>query len=404
MKSITTIFLLFCLISLNAQDVAQWRGLNRDGIYNETQLMKSWPDKGPELLWFTEEIGNGYGAPTIANNKVYVNGEMDSISHLFAFDLKGKLLWKTPNGDEFTGKGFSGNFPGSRSAPTVIGDLVYICSGNGRIACLDSDKGKEKWALDMFKDFNGKPVKFGISESLLIDGDNLFFYPGGTEANVVKLNRFTGETVWKSEAVKDTAAYCSPMMIKLPKRNIFVTYSSDILFGLDDKDGKLLWTQKLDSVDFGDQCNTPVYADGSIYCLSEGHGASRIDLLEDGAAIKEVWQNIKVVNYFHGFIKINDYLFCPDRKQKLKKVDCKTGQVVDILKVKRGSIIEADDMLYIYSDNGTFYLIKYKEKMEIVSSFKVDKGTKEHFSHPVISNGVLYVRHGKALLAYNIKQ
>ena len=32
------------------------------------------------------------------------------------------------------------------------------------------------------------------------------------------------------------------------------------------------------------------------------------------------------------------------------------------------------------------------------------KGALEHFSHPAISNGVFYIRHGKALMAYNIKE
>jgi len=61
-------------------------------------------------------------------------------------------------------------------------------------------------------------------------------------------------------------------------------------------------------------------------------------------------------------------------------------------------------MLYCYSDNGDVNLIKLEgTKMEVVSKFKVDKGTKEHFAHPVINNGVLYIRHGKILMAYNIK-
>ncbi len=41
--------------------------------------------------------------------------------------------------------------------------------------------------------------------------------------------------------------------------------------------------------------------------------------------------------------------------------------------------------------------------MELVSSFKVTRGTKAHFAHPVICNGILYIRHGKSLLAYKIK-
>jgi hypothetical protein len=42
-------------------------------------------------------------------------------------------------------------------------------------------------------------------------------------------------------------------------------------------------------------------------------------------------------------------------------------------------------------------------KLTELNKFKVDKGTREHFSHPVIAGGVLYIRHGKALMAYKIR-
>ncbi len=89
---------------------AQWRGVNRDGIYQEKNLLKSWPEAGPKLLWFTETIGKGYAAPVVSNDRLFVNGEIDSISHIFAFDLNGKLIWKTPNGPEFFGTDYSANF------------------------------------------------------------------------------------------------------------------------------------------------------------------------------------------------------------------------------------------------------------------------------------------------------
>jgi len=71
----------------------------------------------------------------------------------------------------------------------------------------------------------------------------------------------------------------------------------------------------------------------------------------------------------------------------------------------RGSTIAADGMLYVYTEKGVVNLVNPKpEGMQIVSSFKVTKGTKEYFTHPVIHNGVLYIRHGEALMAYSIRK
>ncbi len=37
------------------------------------------------------------------------------------------------------------------------------------------------------------------------------------------------------------------------------------------------------------------------------------------------------------------------------------------------------------------------------SEFAVSEGTDQHWAHPTIANGRLYIRHGDALMAYDIK-
>lgn len=407
-KVITILFYLLVAQSGQSQNIAQWRGANRDGIYQEKNLLKIWPEAGPKLLWLTEEIGDGYSSPAVVGDQLYINGEIDSVSHVFAFDLKGKLLWKSPNGPEFTGKEFSASFPGSRSVPTVYNDLVYACSGMGRITCLEAASGKEKWAVDMIGGLDGKIGFFGYSESLFVDEKNVYCFPGGVESNIVALNKLTGKVVWTSKAMGDGVSFCSPIVINLPTSNILVAVSHEYLMGLDTKNGELLWSYKEDSVKReGEYCNSPVYSDGFIYGVSgvpKGRGAFKIALSPDGKNIKEIWKNAKVLNKMGGFVKVEDRLYSSSMDHKLKVMDTNSGMVVDSLQNLYGSVISADDHLYCYADNGNVNLIKVSEpKMEVVSKFKIVKGTKEHFAHPVISNGVLYIRHGNALMAYEIK-
>jgi len=40
----------------------------------------------------------------------------------------------------------------------------------------------------------------------------------------------------------------------------------------------------------------------------------------------------------------------------------------------------------------------------VKSKFKITLGTDQHWAHPVIDKGILYVRHGKSLMAYSIKK
>lgn len=406
--SILTLILLILNTSSFGQKIAQWRGINRDGIYNEKNLLKTWPEGGPKLLWSVEDIGIGYSSPVIFGDRIYINGEINQLAHLFAFDLSGKLVWKVANGPEFFGEGYSANFPGARSAPTVFEGMVYICSGMGRIACMDAISGKEIWAVNMVADLGGKINMFGYSESLLVDESNVYCYPGGPDSNVVALNRHTGKPVWKSKALGDPVSFCSPIMVRLPERNVLVTISHEYLLGIDAKNGELLWSHKEDAVKLeGEHCNTPVYADGFIYSISgdeNGNGAYKLQLSPDEKSVKEVWRNGAVRNALGGFIKMGNRIYSSSEDKKIKVLDEKTGQIVETLGGLKGNLISADQLLICYTDNGYVNLIKgMGTKLEVVSKFKITKGEKEHFAHPVIANGVLYIRHGNVLMAYQIK-
>ena len=43
------------------------------------------------------------------------------------------------------------------------------------------------------------------------------------------------------------------------------------------------------------------------------------------------------------------------------------------------------------------------QQFEIAGKFPITLGTDQHWAHPVIYQGVLYVRHGNTLMAYKIK-
>ncbi|WP_171596232.1 PQQ-binding-like beta-propeller repeat protein [Marinifilum caeruleilacunae] len=403
MKNYILILLAVTLFSCtsNQKKISEWRGENRSGTYAETNLLKQWPEDGPKLLWDAEGIGNGYGSPVISDNTIYLNGEIDSVAYLFAMDLQGKVLWKT----EF-GKDWMKNFIGSRSAPTLVDSLVYVASGLGDVACIHAETGKLKWHLNMLEKFEGKNTRFGYSQSLLVDGDLVFAAPGGVENNVIALNRFTGETQWTNAGLGEIPAYCSPLLVEFPSRNILVTFSEHALLGIETKTGKTLWTHLQDTTKGDVNGNTPIYEDGFLYYVTGcGNGTVKLKVEEEGAKITEVWKNEELDNIMGGVVKLNGKLIASGHRKKVwKSVDAETGETRDTLKFGRGASIAADGMLYCYNERGQVGLVAVSpEKMELVSKFKVTKGTKEHFAQPVIANGVLYIRHGDALMAYDIK-
>ncbi|WP_321316152.1 PQQ-binding-like beta-propeller repeat protein [Labilibaculum sp.] len=403
MKNLSILIIAVLLFACNTKQkkVSEWRGENRSGIYNETNLLQEWPEEGPSVLWDIEGVGNGYGSPVISENTMYLNGEIDSLAYLIALDLQGKILWKT----EF-GKDWMKNFIGSRSTPTVVDDLVYVASGMGDIACIKAESGELKWKVNMLEKYEGKNTRFGYSQSLLVDDDLVFASPGGEENNIIALNRFTGEMVWANPGIGQVPSYCSPLLLEFPSRKVLVTFSYNALMGIESQTGKLLWTELQDTI-----CdvngNTPIFEDSYLYYVTGcGNGTVKMKLSEDGSQITEVWRNKDLDNIMGGAVKLNGKIIASGQRKKVwKSVDAETGETKDSLDFGRGSTIAADGMLYCYNEKGEVGLVKVTpESMELVSEFKVTKGTKEHFAQPVINKGVLYIRHGDALLAYDIKK
>jgi outer membrane protein assembly factor BamB len=409
-----TLLLLTLILLLTSSSgtsrVYEWRGPDREGIYHETNLLKSWPAEGPKELWSINSIGNGFVSPVFTDHNFYITGEIDSTEVLFSFNLKGEKQWQTSLGKEWMR-----SFPGSRSAPTIVDDLLYVGTGLGNLFCVNRENGKIVWSKDLAADFNGALPLHGHSESALIDGEKIFWTTGGKDNNVVALNRFNGGLIWSNKGFGERSAYNSPKLIELPSRKILIAFSAYHMMGLDVNSGNLLWSQLQDNYPpekrlpgYGDtHSNTVLYEKGSIY-YAEGDGncGVKLKLSDDGMKITEVWRNKGFDSYMGGIVKIGDYIYGSGTvKPELRSINASTGILADSLKIGSGAIIAADNMLYYYTQKGDMMLLSYDQgKIEKVSSFRIKKGTLQHFSHPVIHNGVLYQRHGNTLMAFDIQK
>lgn len=390
---------LLATLFLGAQEITQFRGPNAVGKYAETNLLKEWPANGPDLLWEAKGLGNGYGSPVFKNNRIYVNGEIDSLTYLFALDKTGNILWRSPIGEEWVT-----SYPGARSTPTIVDDLVYVSAGMGAVACFDANSGEQKWSRNMLKEFGAVNTRFGFAESIVNYGDKVFCTPGGPEMNVVALNRFTGEVEWACVGKGEMPSFCTPLVLELPKRTLLLTFSMSHLLAIDIETGELLWTHQQEG-DGDVHVNTPLYEDGYLYYVAgNGNGAVKLELTDDGNLVKQVWANKKYDNLNGGFIKIDDHIYASGYTKRMwYSVNTNTGEITDSLKFDNGITIFADDRLYLYNERGRVSLCGVDNgKFQKISEFKLSLGTKAHFSHPVVSKGILYIRRGNSLMAYDI--
>lgn len=403
MKMKTSLVLLavfFSFSTLFAQIDSQWRGPNRDGVYPNESLLKLWPKDGPELLWSVDDLGAGYSSPAVTSNRVYVTGMISSEGFLFAFDIDGKPVWKTSYGPEW-----SGSRPGARTAPTVVGRLIYLMSALGRVVCLSTD-GKVVWSKNLKEDFGARNIEWGMTESLLVDGDRVFCTPGGRNAMMAALDRHTGKTIWTIKGNGEMSGYCSPCLVNHGQKRLILTMTAESVVGIDADTGEFLW-QHSHITEYDVNANTPLYKDGYIYTVS-GYdtGGQMFKLSDDGTTVKRIWSTDKLDSQMGSVILVDGFIYGSGHQNRgWFSLDWKTGKVQFSSRTlgNKGAIIFSDNLLYCYSERGDVGLVKPNpQKFEVLSSFRVKKGSGEHWAHPVIKKGRLYIRHGNALMVYNI--
>ncbi len=397
------VFLFTCLSILSkAQETTFWRGLNATGIYTVDKLLPQWPAEGPQIIWTFDKLGQGFSSPAFANNKIYINGMVDGQAVLFVLDQNGKELQQFKYGKEF-----DTSFPGTRSTPTIAGDLAYLLTGNGKLTCLDLKSGNPVWGKDFLTNFDGTNITWGYTESVLIDGDKLFCTPGGKTNNVMALNRMTGETIWNCSGLGETSAYCTPLLVKLPNLRLLVTHTSGNVLGIDASTGKMLWNF-VHPNQWAVHPNTPIYHDGGLFVFSGyGQGGEKLKLSANGSSVTKEWEIKSFDSRMGGAVLIDGYLFgSGDNGRSWQCIDWKTGdQKYSSTEVGKGVTIAANKKLIGYSEKGELFMAEANPSaFKVISKTKVALGSEQHWAHPVVNNGILYVRHGNVLIAYKISE
>ncbi|MFC2103905.1 PQQ-binding-like beta-propeller repeat protein [Bacteroidota bacterium] len=416
---IVLVFILpFLIQSENPKEFSQWRGPERSGIYSETGLLTEWPEEGPELLWSVEELAPGYSSVSIANNTIYLTGIRKSEDILIALDLKGNKKWET-----VYGKSWNSSFPESRSTPTVENDKLYVTSGLGDFACINAINGEIIWKVEASKKFEGSYGGWGITESPLIVDDKVIFTPCGNKTTMIALNKNTGETIWQTESLNDNPGYASPILAMINNTKVIINVLANNLIGINADNGNILFHKDYASIsnevsvafwDGGPFTNTnnPVYKDYNIYLTSGyDHVGVMFELSKDLSKVEIKWIDTKLDVHHGGTVLVDDYIYganwVTNRDGNWCCIDWETGQTKYETKWEtKGSIIYADGKLYCYEERkGNIALVNpTPESFDIISSFKIPLGKGPHWSHPVIKDGVLYIRHMDALMAYNIKK
>ena len=411
---LTSSFLSLVMINLvgehaNAGDWAQFLGPDRNGVSAETGLINAWPSAGPKIVWRTP-LGVSMSGVAVARGAAFTmfqDGESQYVVCLNAAD--GKELWRTPVSPKY--ENAMGHGP--RATPTVSARRVFAFTGEGILAALKVDDGKQLWTVNVPTLLGGKPNEYGVSCSPLIADDRVIVHSGTKAAAVAAFGIADGKLAWKIGS--GNAGYSSPALMSLNGDTQIVSLTGSGAIGIEPGTGKELW-----SFPFPTEydCNTasPVRLDDQHVLISAGENHGSVVLAvkagRNGARAEEVWSSLgkdsqlraewqtPVVHDGHVYGLDNQggagpitNLIC----MRLK--DHKTMWQKN--RFGKSNLILADGKLFLTTMEGEIVIVEASpEEFQELSRATIMESTRQA---PALADGHLYVRDDKEVICVDAR-
>lgn len=396
-----------------------WRGPQHNGFYPDKGLLKEWPAEGPKLVFETSDAGKGYSSPVVVGDKIYLTGmnEDETQEVLNCYNLKGEKLYTVSYGQPW-----KQSYPDTRTTPAIMDGKVYVISGMGEIVCINAADGAILWKVDGGTKYERKTGNWGTSECPLVYDDKVIYTPCGDQTTMVALNRNTGEEIWKTRPLNEKSAYVSPILIEYKGKRQIIGSTSKNVIGVNPDNGEIMWTfdnwgpkysgkeSRWDNI----APNSALYKDGKIFfCHGYDINGFQLKLADDLKSVEVTWRTETLDTHHGGYVLVNGKIYgsnwINNNDGAWCCLDWETGKTDYEEKwtegAGKGSIIAADNKLFIYDERRGFVgmVNPTPEKFDVVSKFRVAKGSGPYWSHMAIDKGILYLRHGEYFAAYKIK-
>lgn len=395
-----------------------WRGPEHNGNYPDKGLLNQWPAEGPKMVFETLDAGKGYSTPLVVGDKILLTGlnEDETQEMLNCYNLKGEKQYSVAYG-----KPWKQSYPEARTTPAVADGKAYVVSGMGEVVCIDVTTGKIVWSVDGGTVYSRKTGNWGTSECPLVYDNKVIYTPCGDVTTMVALDKNTGKEIWKTRPLGDYSGYVSPILIEYKGKRQIVGSTALNAIGVNPDTGEIEWTfdnwgPKYTGIPSRFQNiapNSALYKDGKIFfCHGYDINGFQLKLSDDLKSVTCVWRTETLDTHHGGYVLVNGKIYgsnwVNNNDGNWCCLDWETGETNYEQKwngAGKGSIISADGKLYCYDERrGNVAIVTPRsDKFEVVSSFRVAKGSGPYWAHMSIDNGILYLRHGEYFAAYKIK-
>lgn len=329
--------------SLSAEDWPQWRGINRDAIWNETGVVERFPDDGLTVKW-RAPVRGGFAGPAVADGRVFVldyqetagSRTMDGHERLVVFDEEtGTVLWQQEWPATYRNLQFK-FATGPRAVPTVDGNRVYTLGAAGMLSCFDTETGELLWRVDTVTDYDATVPVQGTSQAPIVEENLLIAAVGGEpDAKVVAFNKVTGDEVWRSLDNISETGYSAPIIIDAGGARQLILWHATAITSLNPKTGEIYWNQDF-TIGGGMAITTPVRSGRYLAVSQFFNGTMMLALNPDRPDARMLWKGRNrgelpdQTDSLHSIIStpivVGDHLYGIGSYGELRGIDATNGE------------------------------------------------------------------------------
>jgi len=285
--TICTLSFIGFIANVRAEDWPQWRGPQRDGVWEAEGIVNELPDGQLPLMWSTE-IGSGYSGPTVADGKVYVMDRTDTDERVICLDsATGKELWVYSYPAEYT----VSYKAGPRASVTIDQGKAYAVGSMGHFHCLDAASGKVLWKRNLLSEYDIQMPIWGIASSPLIYKESVILQVSGANgACMVAFKKADGVELWRS--LNERAGYSSPIIIQQAGQDVLVCWTGESLSGLNPNSGKVHWAHPMLPRNMPIGIATPTFNNERVFVSSFYDGSLMVTAPKDSLTSSVIWRAI----------------------------------------------------------------------------------------------------------------
>ncbi|MGI8601733.1 MAG: PQQ-binding-like beta-propeller repeat protein [Verrucomicrobiales bacterium] len=427
--------LFFLAISSEAwaTDWSQWMGAQRDGVWDETNLIETFSQGGPKVLWRTR-IGPGYTGPSVVGEKVFVMDRKagpkspegtPGVERLVCLEAgNGKVIWQK-QWDAFYSIDYSN---GPRATPTVHEGLVFALGAEGHLACFNADSGEVVWKRELKTDFQCTAPTWGFAGHPLIYKDSLVCLVGGSGSTCVALDRKTGREKWRALS-SGQAGYCPPTLIENAGQPVLILWHADAINAIDPDTGKVYWTIPRTTL-YGVSMAGPRARADQLLVSGFWWGCKMLKMKPDNSAPEVLWETEKEsdrrTTHLNALmctpVVVDDHFYGVCSYGQLRCLDWMTGErkwetfaATTGGKEQRWAnafltrIGRTGNRFIIFNEKGdlifaTLTPLGYQEtgRAHVIEPDNHDCGRPVVWSHPAYANGKAFVRNDSEIICVEL--